>query len=156
VSSALPKAVLSFVTNSQLRLLAATTRFAMGLRVTPEELKAVAKIEANSARHIGMVNDVYSWEKEYRKSLETAEEGALLSNAVQVLADEVKVPYPAAKDILLTLSREYENVHIVLSEEVLDSPEGCSHTLKAYLKGIEYLMSGHEHWALRTPRYTNV
>ncbi|KAF2638098.1 Aristolochene synthase in complex with 12,13 Difluorofarnesyl diphosphate [Massarina eburnea CBS 473.64] len=133
------------------QLLAALVRFSMGLHLTPEEFEAVGEIDRNSARHIGVVNDIFSWEKEYRKSIETAEEGAILSNAVQVFGDEVHIPYSGAKNVLLILSREWENVHDELSQKLINN--GASSDLQGYLKGLELVMSGNEYWSRRTPRY---
>ncbi len=35
----------------------------------------------------------------------------------------------------------------------IPSPDGCSEATKAYMKGLEYQMSGNEQWSKTTRRY---
>ncbi|KAK7178808.1 aristolochene synthase [Paraphaeosphaeria sporulosa] len=137
-------------------LLAALMRFSMNLHVTPEELASVKHIEQNCSCHISVVNDIYSYGKELRKSIESPEEGAVLCSAVKVVADETRMGISAAKRVLWSMTREWELVHDELYKVRVSDPQGCSQALQAYLKGLEYQMSGNELWSKTTPRYSEV
>lgn len=49
--------------------------------------------------------------------------------------------------------REWELVHNAMRESLLDAPDGCSQTVRDYLRGLQYQMSGNELWSRTTPRY---
>ncbi|CAI7630480.1 unnamed protein product [Penicillium glandicola] len=48
---------------------------------------------------------------------------------------------------------EWETVHDEIVAEKIASPDGCSEAAKAYMKGLEYQMSGNEQWSKTTRRY---
>ncbi|KAF3002232.1 terpene cyclase [Neopestalotiopsis sp. 37M] len=134
-------------------LLSALMRFAMDLHLTDEELDAMKPIELNCAKHISIVNDIYSWEKELKQSEITQQEGSFLCSGVKVLADSVGLDPGAAKACLWTLVREWEEKHELLCSEPSLSSSQCSAAAKLYLQGLEYQMSGNEIWSRTTPRY---
>ncbi|KAI9739473.1 MAG: hypothetical protein M1818_005161 [Claussenomyces sp. TS43310] len=127
-------------------LLSALMRFSMGLHLTKEELASVVSLERNCAKHISIVNDIYSWEKELIASKTGHSEGSALCSAVQVIADECKTSIEASKRVLRAITREWEFQHEELAAERLASPDGCSQAVKDYIKGLEYQMSGNELW----------
>ncbi|KAH9862934.1 hypothetical protein J1614_010747 [Plenodomus biglobosus] len=131
--------------------LAALSRFCMGLKLTPEELLMTTAVSKNSSKHISVVNDIWSYDKEQLASKTLHEEGAVLCNAVCILAKGASVPTAAAKRVLYVLCREWEILHEELVAEVLakrDTPQ-----LRAYMKTLEFQMSGNEIWSRTTPRY---
>ncbi|EFW98420.1 aristolochene synthase [Grosmannia clavigera kw1407] len=81
-------------------LLCSLMRYSMGLYVTPEELASVQSIEQNAAKHLSVLNDIMSWDKEYAAAQTGHPEGSALCSAVQVLADETSITYDAAKRVL--------------------------------------------------------
>ncbi|KAJ8104848.1 hypothetical protein ONZ43_g7662 [Nemania bipapillata] len=137
-------------------LLSALMRFAMDLHLTPEELEAMKPVEHNCSKHISIVNDIYSWEKELAQSLKTGEEGSVLCSAVKVLADNAALDIEAARACLWTMVREWEVKHEVLCSEPYMSPQTTTEAQMLYLKGLEYQMSGNELWSRTTPRYLRV
>ncbi|KAK1728207.1 hypothetical protein CaCOL14_010293 [Colletotrichum acutatum] len=137
-------------------LLSALMRFSMKLHLSPEDLNSVEDIEINCSKHISVVNDIYSWEKELKASQIGHKEGSALCSSVAVLASETSLDYSASKRILWIMCREWEILHIQLVTSRLSSGEGCSPDLQAFMKGLEYQMSGNEAWSSITPRYHSV
>lgn len=124
-------------------------RFVMKLELTQEDLDLVKPIDRNCSKHIAVVNDIYSWEKEYMQSLRSKEEGSILCSSVKVIADEANVSVEAAKRILWSMCREWELVHLTKVGKLW----GCKEDIITYCKGLEYQMSGNEKWSRSTLRY---
>ncbi|KAF5006789.1 hypothetical protein FDECE_6843 [Fusarium decemcellulare] len=137
-------------------LLSALMRFSMELHLDPEELSSVHEIEMNCSKHISVINDIFSWEKELKASQMGHQEGSALCSAVSVLSSETALSYAASKRVLWTMCREWELVHEDLVRTRLQSTPACSKDLKAFMKGLEYQMSGNEAWSRSTPRYNQV
>lgn len=126
-------------------------RFCMGLQLSPEELAVARPVDMNCSKHLSIVNDIWSFEKELLASKTLHEEGGVLCTAVAIFADGANISPAAAKRVLYSLSREWETQHDQLTAEVLakvDTPQ-----LRAYMKGLEYQMSGNEIWSRTTLRY---
>ncbi|KAJ5201119.1 hypothetical protein N7449_005922 [Penicillium cf. viridicatum] len=134
-------------------LLSALMRFSMGLRFSADELQDMKALEANCAKQLSVVNDIYIYDKEEEASRTGHKEGAFLCSAVKVLAEESKLGIPATKRVLWSMTREWETVHDEIVAEKIASPDGCSEAAKAYMKGLEYQMSGNEQWSKTTRRY---
>lgn len=128
----------------------------MNLRLSSEQLRSVVDIEMNCAKHISVVNDIYSWEKELRASQTRHQEGASLCSSVSVLSSEASLSVLASKRVLWVMCREWELMHEDLVERRLASAAPCSNDLKAFIKGLEYQMSGNEAWSKSTSRYSSV
>lgn len=129
----------------------------MGLHVTPEELASVQPIEQNAAKHLSVLNDIMSWDKEYAAAQTGHPEGSALCSAVQVLADETSITYAAAKRVLWPLCREWEYEHdrlVNLRKQSSEFPP--SENLLQYIRGLEYQISGNEQWSMTTPRYNSL
>ncbi|KAF9870659.1 hypothetical protein CkaCkLH20_11965 [Colletotrichum karsti] len=137
-------------------LLSALMRFSMKLHLSPEQLHSVHEIEMNCSKHISVVNDIYSWEKELLASQNGHEEGSALCSSVSVLSSETNLHFSASKRILWVMCREWELVHEDLVKRRLESQIACSSDLRAFMKGLEYQMSGNEAWSESTPRYHSV
>lgn len=127
----------------------------MALNLDREELATMKTFEQNCSKQISVVNDVFSWEKEVYASQTGHREGSALCSAVKVLADETSLSTHAAKRVLWSLIREWEQTHDELAAEREANPDGCSQTVKDYIKGLEYQMSGNELWSKTTLRYSN-
>ncbi|OQD87378.1 hypothetical protein PENSOL_c079G06152 [Penicillium solitum] len=134
-------------------LLSALMRFSMGLRLSSDELQGMKALEANCAKQLSVVNDIYSYDKEKEASRTGHKEGAFLCSAVKVLAGETRLGIPATKRVLWSMTREWEVVHDEIVAEKITSPDGCSEAAKAYMKGLEHQMSGNEQWSKATRRY---
>ena len=123
----------------------------MDLKLSMEELVSVADIEKNVGRHISIVNDIYSYQKELRTAELAHKEGGKLCNAVQILGAELALGVEPSKQVLWSICREWEYVHEELMME--RKAEGCSISLASYVDGLEYHMSGNETWSKTTRRY---
>lgn len=134
-------------------------RFSMALRLGSAELATLAPLEQNCARHISVVNDIFSWDKEVRASQERDTEGAALCSAVGVLAAETGLDFAATKRVLWPMVREWERVHERLVGELVmgaGPTEKVPVAVREYIKGLEFQMTGNEMWSMTTPRYREV
>ncbi|GAB1318225.1 carbonyl reductase (NADPH-dependent) ari1 [Madurella fahalii] len=132
-------------------LLAALMRFSMGLSMSAEDLEIARPADMNCSKHLSIINDIWSYDKELLTSQKAHEEGGVLCTGVATFADEADLSVDAAKRVLYWLCREWEMRHAELVHEILarrDTPE-----LRQYLKGLEYQMSGNEFWSRTTLRY---
>ncbi|KAJ5735340.1 Terpenoid synthase [Penicillium malachiteum] len=133
-------------------LLSALMRFSMGLHISTVDIALLQEIDANCSKHLSVINDIYSYEKELHASKTAHAEGGALCTSVRVLADEAAVPIQAAKRVLFFMCREWELRHQSLVEELSASGHQAP-SLAAYLQGLEFQMSGNEEWSKTTLRY---
>jgi aristolochene synthase len=129
-------------------------RFSMGLHVTPDELALSRPVEMNCSKNISVINDIYSYEKEVLAASEGHEEGGFLCSSVPIMASESGVGIEEAKQILLGMCREWEISHNALVKKI--TLKSKSPALAAYVKGLEYQMSGNEQWSRSTRRYSEI
>ncbi|KAI0893383.1 Aristolochene synthase in complex with 12,13-Difluorofarnesyl diphosphate [Annulohypoxylon nitens] len=132
-------------------LLAALMRFSMALQVPASDLDMVRPVDRNCSKHLSIINDIWSYEKEVLAAQTLHEEGGILCTAVAVMAKEAEISTDAAKRVLYHLCREWEYEHQILVTDILakkDTP-----VLRAYLQGLELQMSGNELWSRTTLRY---
>ena len=128
-------------------------RFSMGLRLTPEEVAVVRPIDMNCSKHLSVINDIWSYEKEVLASQTLHQEGGVLCTAVAIFAAGTDLPPAAAKRVLYALCREWEKKHEELTAATLGNKDFSSDQIRAYIKGLEYQMSGNEIWSRTTLRY---
>ena len=145
---------LAFQADNISSLLCALMRYTMDLRLEPEDLEAVRVVEQNCAKHITIVNDIYSWEKELLQSQKSIQEGSLLCSAVKIMADNAGLNIDAAKRVLWAMVREWETKHETLCNALCVQDRVDSRSL--YVQGLKYQMSGNEEWSSTTPRYLAV
>jgi aristolochene synthase len=135
--------------NPLYRLAKLMLRFGGGMNLNNYHEEAVHQLDINAARSIGIMNDIYSFEKEIQTSQASGTDIASLCSSVEVVSRECKVKADTAKDILLTICRDWERQHEALSEEIISrSPE-----LSSYCTALGYLISGNEAWSKETFRY---
>ncbi|KAI3322261.1 terpenoid synthase [Xylariaceae sp. AK1471] len=131
------------------RLLSALMRYSMELRPTVEEMSVLKPLEENCSKHLSIVNDIYSYEKELLASETGHKEGSYLCSAVKVVASETGLSVAATKRVLWHMVREWELTHTDMCEAL----GAGSQTMQDYLRGLQYQMSGNELWSRTTPRY---
>ncbi|KAF2146989.1 uncharacterized protein K452DRAFT_315168 [Aplosporella prunicola CBS 121167] len=131
--------------------LLALQRYAMNLHLSPAELESVHPLEQICSKHLAVMNDVYSFDKELQQAEMGHLEGSCLCNGVKVLADESGLDYEASKRVLALMCREWEVMHKELEKKSLN--EGCGEHIARYISGLEYQMSGNEYWSEKTQRY---
>jgi aristolochene synthase len=127
--------------------------FSMGLHVTAEELALVSDLEMNAMRHVTLVNDIASYEKEVLAAGKGAALGQLCS-AVPFVMTSFGVREQSAMRIMWETSRELELEHLRLFEAATQQCD--TKTLRSYAKGLEYQIAGNERWNLLTPRYNRL
>ena len=128
-------------------------RFSMALALTPSELDSVRDVDVNCAKHISVINDIFSWEKELLASKTGHQEGSALCSSVQVLAEETHLSTEASKRVLFGMCREWELCHM---EMVNARKREEREEVRRYMDGLEYQMSGNELWSRNTLRYIGV
>lgn len=130
-------------------------RFSYDLHLSTAELDSVRDIERNCGKHISLVNDIFSYEKEKLISEKETTEGAIMCNAVQILSDEVHISIEAAKNVLWLMVREAEFAHAELQARHYSLLPGLvpKDDLRRYIEGLVYQMSGNELWSRTTMRY---
>ncbi|ROW10603.1 hypothetical protein VMCG_01901 [Cytospora schulzeri] len=132
-------------------LLGALMRFSMALAVPPADLELARPVDQNCSKHLSIVNDIWSYEKEVLAAATLHEEGGALCTAVAILAKEAEIRTDAAKRVLYYLCREWEHEHQDLVARVLEQKD--TPVLRAYMQGLELQMSGNELWSRTTLRY---
>ena len=128
----------------------------MALHVTEDELKSVEEIERNVSKHLSVVNDIFSWEKEVLASQTGHIEGSVLCSSVQVMASEAEIETAAAKRVLWSMCREWEQRHVELEEAYKAQKPPPTEAVLTYIKGLEYQISGNEAWSETTKRYVEL
>jgi aristolochene synthase len=124
--------------------------FSKGLHMKPDELAIVQPLEMNVMRHVTLINDIASYEKEVLAAGKGFALGQLCS-AVPIVMTACGVNELSAMRIMWETSRELEKQHFVLLEEATNQ---CgSEAVRSYAKGLEFQAAGNERWNLLTPRY---
>lgn len=126
-------------------------RFSMSLHVAKEDLDLLRPLDRNCAKHLSVINDIWSYEKEVLAAETLHPEGGALCSAVEILVKAADITPAAAKRVLYTLSREWEFTHEAIVREILDKKD--TETIATYMKGLELQMSGNEAWSRTTLRY---
>lgn len=126
-------------------------RFSMALHVTVEDLDLLKPLDRNCSKHLSVINDIWSYEKEVLAAETLHPEGGVLCSAVDILVNAADIPPLAAKRVLYTLSREWELVHEVIAREIATQRD--TEAIATYMKGLELQMSGNEAWSRTTLRY---
>ncbi|KAF9244405.1 hypothetical protein DTO013E5_5954 [Penicillium roqueforti] len=135
-------------------LYTALIRFGAKLDLTPTALENTAALESTAFRHVSVMNDIYSWEREWKVYQENPTDGAQPFSAIYILANETGLPYTACRRLMYSYCRELELVFKQSSVEIRhNTMEGLTHELEMYIKGLEYFMCGIELWSQWTPRY---
>ncbi len=125
-------------------------RYSMDLRLTPAEFAALRLLEENCSKHISVVNDIYSFDKEVLAAKTGHPEGSCLCSAVKVLAGETLLGIGATKRVLWVMVREWELVHEAMVDAL--GPRSSA-AVQDYVRALQFQMSGNEAWIKTTLRY---
>lgn len=125
----------------------------MAIHLTATELEAIKEIDFNASKHVAVVNDIYSYEKEVLAVKKGYKECGALCSSVQIMANQADLSVDSAKRILWAMCREWELHHRKLVASIEESVPDPSPALLEYLRGLEYEVSGHELWCHTTDRY---
>ncbi|KAK4168418.1 putative terpene cyclase [Cladorrhinum sp. PSN259] len=124
------------------------------LSLTQQQRETLKRMETIANYHVSILNDVFSFEREYKASREQDSEGAVLVNGVAVLSREIGVGVDVARSLCCEIVRGWEREFLGVVAETLKSKdvEKDGLMLRA-IKGIERRMSGAEAYSWRTKRY---
>lgn len=136
------------------RFYTALIRFGAKLYLTNSELEKTAALESTAFRHVSVMNDIYSWEREWEVYQANPTDGTWPFSAIYILANETGLPYTACKRLMYSYCRELELALKQSTDEIRHNRmESLSYELEVYIKGLEYFMCGIELWSQWTPRY---
>ena len=132
----------------------ALIRFGADLHLHPAELAQTAAIESCAFRFVGVLNDIYSWDRESKVYQVNPTDGSRPFSSIYILSQETGLSYTACKRLMYAYCRELEIVIKQSSEDLRQEHGGTLRPeMDKYTKGLEYLMSGIEQWSQWTPRY---
>ncbi|CEJ58436.1 hypothetical protein PMG11_07091 [Penicillium brasilianum] len=133
---------------------AALIRYGAKLHLSPAELAQTAALESHAFRFMGVLNDIYSWDREWKVYQEDPTDGARPFSAVYILAEETGLSFAACKRLFYSYCRELELLLKQSGEEIKrQNGDALRPEMEMYIKALEYLMSGIEQWSQWTPRY---
>lgn len=124
--------------------------YAQDIHVTKEELAVAVELEKNAMKHVCIVNDICSFDKEVLAAGKGADLGQLCS-AVPLYMSTLGLGEKGAMRVMWETVRELETNHFRLLEEA--KKQGNFANLEVYAKGLELQMGGNERWNVLTPRY---
>jgi hypothetical protein len=98
-----------------------------------------------------LVNDLFSWDKEYASHLKSSGDVPLV-NAVHIVAVNQGLTHSAAKAVVMAEIRAHEERFCHLKEKY-KSTSNPSKSVLDWLTLLEHSMAGNWVWSLRVPRY---
>ncbi|KAJ5246459.1 hypothetical protein N7468_001442, partial [Penicillium chermesinum] len=132
----------------------ALIRFGANLDINSGDLKQISALESYTFRFLGVLNDIYSWEKEWKAYQARPTDGSHPFSAIHVLSQEIGLSHTACKRLMYSYCRELEaSFKETVETTTRDNGHLLSPDMERYVKGLEYLMSGFEKWHQWTPRY---
>lgn len=125
-------------------------RFCADLHLSAEELELVKPIEQNALKHMTVVNDICSLDKEVLAAKDGFELGAICSS-VPIVKEFAGVNEVETKRIMWQMVRAWEMRHFELFQNLQSKSRSVD--FLTFLKGLEYQVAGNELWTLTTRRY---
>ncbi|KAH8808728.1 isoprenoid synthase domain-containing protein [Xylogone sp. PMI_703] len=140
------------------QLYTALARFGAGIHLTPEERETVLPLEVKIFQHLGVVNDIYSWNKEWKAYQASPSDTTLPSSSIRIFSQETGLSHASSKRMMYMLCRELE---IAFRDDVVEirqknGDQPLRPEMEKYLKVLEYFARGNELWSQSTPRYNSV
>lgn len=129
-------------------------RYSMALRLSPAELALAKPAAMTCSKHLSVINDIWSYEKELKASRTAHKEGGAMCSSVAILTLDTGLSVSATKRVLFSMCREWEHQFQEQARMVLN--EANTLALRDYLLGLEHQMSGNEMWSATTERYSMV
>lgn len=124
------------------------------LHISPAELELAKPAALTCSKHLAVINDIWSYEKELKAAKMGHEEGGVLCTSVAIFAADSGLSIPAAKSKLYGMCRAWEHQFKEQEKTILEASDTPS--MRKYLLGLEYQMSGNEAWSRSTERYSVV
>ncbi|KAH8804508.1 isoprenoid synthase domain-containing protein [Xylogone sp. PMI_703] len=136
----------------------ALVRFGAGLHLTPAERELALPLEIKAFEHVGIINDIYSWNKEWKAYQAHPCDATQPFSSVRIISQETGMPHPACKRLMYMFCREVE----IAFKEYINDLRGKGSTMplrlevETYFKALEFFAAGNEVWSQSTPRYNRV
>lgn len=122
----------------------------MGISISEEEMNLCERLTRPAWIHVCLVNDLYSWEKEYQASQKYDKTQTF--NAIWVLMREHSFTVDQAKDFCRQKIKENVTEYLRNVEENRNN-ENLSPDLRRYIVCMQYQLSGNLVWSRLCPRY---
>ncbi|KGO78266.1 Terpenoid synthase [Penicillium italicum] len=129
-------------------------RWGSGITLTPEEEKIADPMSYVAYAELCLVNDLFSWDKEYAAYVKSNGEVPLV-NAVHIVAVTQGLTHCAAKAVVQSEVRAHEERFCFLKEQYMATSSPSESVLR-WLKLLEHSMAGNWVWSLCVPRYFKV
>ncbi|CDM32996.1 hypothetical protein DTO013E5_5797 [Penicillium roqueforti] len=129
-------------------------RWGSGITLTPEEEKIADPMSYVAYAELCLVNDLFSWDKEYDAHVKSNGEVPLV-NAVHIVAVTQGLTHCAAKAVVQAEIRAHEERFCYLKEQY-KATASPSDSILSWLKLLEHSMAGNWVWSLCVPRYFKV
>lgn len=127
-------------------------RFGMGILLTDEEEAIVAPIMRPCFAAIGLANDYYSFDVEWKGMQDKETNGTTaMTNLVWLFMNWEGLSIPGAKKRARQTVRGYEEDFRQKVNDFIDQSD--SPKLARHLKALTYQIPGNISWSLRCPRY---
>ncbi|KAJ5306782.1 hypothetical protein N7508_005797 [Penicillium antarcticum] len=126
-------------------------RWGSGITLTEEEEKIADPMSYMAYAELCLVNDLFSWEKEYASHLKSGGDVPLV-NAVHIVAVNQGLTHSAAKAVVMAEIRAHEERFCHLKEQYKGT-QRPSRSVLDWLALLEHSMAGNWVWSLRVPRY---
>ncbi|KAK4869223.1 hypothetical protein LT330_006223 [Penicillium expansum] len=129
-------------------------RWGSGITLTPEEEKIADPMSYAAYAELCLVNDLFSWDKEYAAYVKSNGDVPLV-NAVHIVAVTQGLTHCAAKAVVQAEVRAHEERFCFLKEQY-EATSSPSESVLRWLKLLEHSMAGNWVWSLCVPRYFKV
>ncbi|KAI1440669.1 fusicoccadiene synthase [Annulohypoxylon stygium] len=127
-----------------------TLTFGMGLTIPDDELDLCMKLARPAYIALGLVNDLYSWEKERAASVKAGHD--YVFNAIWVIMKERSVGEEEAKKICHEETIKAISTYCQTLEKTRND-FSLSHDLRTYLEAVLLSYIGNLVWSIYCPRY---
>lgn len=130
-------------------------RFGMGILLTKEEEQILAPITKPCFAALGLANDYYSFDIEWKEFQEVSshKENPTMTNAVWLYMTWESLSIAEAKQKTRQLVRKYEQDFQTQMNHFIAEDSRCLPKLARYLKALAFQIPGNIVWSLRCPRY---
>ena len=128
-------------------------RFGMGILLTEEEIKTVAPIVKPCYAALGLANDYFSFDVEWKEFQERESDEGAMTNAVWLFMQWNNVDITTAKRLVREVTNHYEEEYQRRVEKFILKQGRNATKLHTYLRALAYQIPGNIAWSLRCPRY---
>ncbi|KAF7586323.1 hypothetical protein BBP40_009070 [Aspergillus hancockii] len=128
-------------------------RFGMGIMLTGEEINTVASIVKPCYAALGLANDYFSFDAEWKEFNQVQFDKGAMTNAVWLFMRWNNVGIAEAKDLVRKVTNEYEQEYQNRVEAFIAGDGRNMTKLHTYLRALAYQIPGNIAWSLRCPRY---